>query len=190
MKQFLESSQYIDWKTPEVQQKAVDLAGENQEQTEIVKICFEFVRDEILHSWDYRMNPVTLRASEVLIHRTGYCYAKSHLLAALLRANGIPAALCYQRLRLGDDPYYFSLHGLNAVYLNEYGWVRVDARGNKDGVNADFDPPGETLAFDLEHRGEYDVEGRFAKPLDPVVETLTTHKDVETVMQNLPDLES
>lgn len=26
-------------------------------------------------------NPVTCRASEVLVHGTGYCYAKSHLLA-------------------------------------------------------------------------------------------------------------
>jgi len=37
------------------------------------------------------MNPVTCKASDVLIYGTGYCYAKSHLLAALLRANAIPA---------------------------------------------------------------------------------------------------
>ncbi len=59
--------------------------------------CFEFVRDEVRHSWDFKENPVTCHASEVLRHRTGYCYAKTHLLAALLRANRIPAGLCYQR---------------------------------------------------------------------------------------------
>lgn len=62
----------------------------------------DFVRDQIRHSADYRPNPVTCKASEVLRHGTGYCYAKSHLLAALLRANGVPAGLCYQRLSVGD----------------------------------------------------------------------------------------
>jgi len=39
---------------------------------------------------------VTCSASEVLREGTGICFAKSHLLAALLRAVGIPAGLCYQ----------------------------------------------------------------------------------------------
>ncbi|WP_338430147.1 transglutaminase domain-containing protein [Synechococcus elongatus] len=34
----------------------------------------------------------------MLEYRTGYCYAKSHLLVALLRACSIPAGFCYQRL--------------------------------------------------------------------------------------------
>lgn len=36
-----------------------------------------------------------LAASDVLKHRTGYCYSKNHLLAALLRVNKIPTGLCY-----------------------------------------------------------------------------------------------
>jgi transglutaminase-like putative cysteine protease len=63
---------------------------------------------------------VTCSASEALAAGTGYCFAKSHLLAAVLRANGIPAALCYQRLALDESAEEsqrrFSLHGLNAVY--------------------------------------------------------------------------
>ncbi|MGA9085354.1 MAG: transglutaminase domain-containing protein [Methanoregula sp.] len=82
------------------------------------------------HSWDYKANPVTLSASAVLERKTGYCFAKSHLLAALLRANAIPAGLCYQRLKNHADvgPAFY-LHGLNAVWLEEYGWYRADARG-------------------------------------------------------------
>ena len=56
------------------------------------------VRDEISHSGDFRVNQPTCAASEVLRHKAGWCFAKSHLLAALLRANSIPAGLCYQRL--------------------------------------------------------------------------------------------
>jgi transglutaminase-like putative cysteine protease len=92
------------------------------------------------------MNPVTCRASEVLQHKTGYCFAKSHLLAALLRANQIPVGFCYQRLSIDDNGAPYSLHGFNAVYFPEVGWYRVDARGNKEGVTAQFTPPQEQLA--------------------------------------------
>lgn len=148
MKQYLASSEYIDWKHPLVLAKAVELAAGDRDADEaIAKRCFEFVRDAIQHSWDYRKDPVTCKASEVLIHGTGYCYAKSHLLAALLRANSIPAGLCYQRLAIGNEGPPFCLHGLNAVHLKSHGWYRIDARGNKPGVNAVFNPPTEALAF-------------------------------------------
>ncbi len=39
------------------------------------------------------------------------------------------------------------LHGLNAVHLPEFGWYRIDPRGNKPGVDAQFSPPVERLAF-------------------------------------------
>lgn len=50
----------------------------------------ESVRDRIKHSNDYKLNPITRKASDVLKHGTGYGYAKSHLLMALLPANNIP----------------------------------------------------------------------------------------------------
>lgn len=70
---------------------AKKIASGHETPTAIAKACFEWVRDEIHHSYDYQMSPVTCRASDVLQHKTGYCYyAKSHLLVALLRANEIP----------------------------------------------------------------------------------------------------
>ena len=150
---------------------------------------YEFVRDSILHSWDYQKNPVTCKASEVLIHRTGYCYAKSHLLAALLRANTIPAGLCYQRLSVetGGPPY--CLHGLNLVFLKEHGWYRIDARGNKPGVAAEFNPPKESLAFPIIERAERDFPEIWAEPHPFVVKILTTMHSIEEVYKNLPDVE-
>ena len=58
-------------------------------------------------------------------------------------ANGIPSGLCYQRLVLDINisNSRFCLHGLNAVYLNKYGWYSIDAGGNKPGVDVGFCPP-------------------------------------------------
>ncbi|MEM8612648.1 MAG: transglutaminase family protein, partial [Cyanobacteria bacterium P01_H01_bin.105] len=102
MEQYLRADQVIDWKHPEIIALAKHMASGCDTPAEIAKACFEWVRDEIFHSVDYQMNPVTCRASDALKHRTGYCFAKSHLLAALLRANQIPAGFCYQRLSIGD----------------------------------------------------------------------------------------
>lgn len=188
MQQYLAATHYIDWNTPAVFAKAKDLASGTESNTEIARNCFEFVRDQIKHSMDFRLNPVTCRASEVLEHGTGYCYAKSHLLAALLRANEIPAGLCYQRLSIADDKPPFCLHGLNAVYLEPYGWYRLDARGNKAGVNAAFCPPKEQLAFPILIDGEADLPEIWAEPLPAVVAALTGHQTYLEVAENLPDI--
>ncbi len=187
MTPYLESTNYIDWKTPAVLEKARQLANGLEGDKAIARRCFEFVRDEISHSWDARQNPVTCAASQVLEHGTGYCYAKSHLLAALLRANGIPAGLCYQRLTITDEPPY-CLHGLNAIYLQEYGWYRVDPRGNKKGVNALFLPPHEKLAFSTAGKGEADLPEIWAEPLPQIVRLLESASSFQEVADNLPDV--
>ena len=112
----------MDYDHPKVQRLASALAARTSERTIIAKHCFEWVRDEIKHSGDFKMNPTTCAASEVLHHKTGWCFAKSHLLAALLRANRIPAGLCYQRLARNGKTPLFTLHGLNAVLLPKFGW--------------------------------------------------------------------
>jgi len=82
MNQYLKSTDIIDWKTPQVRAKANEIAQDLDSPEEIARRCFEYVRDEIKHSWDFKLNPITCSASEVLEHGMGYCYAKSHLLAA------------------------------------------------------------------------------------------------------------
>lgn len=189
MKKYLEHSDYIDWQHPLILTQAKELAASNASDEAIAETCFKFVRDHIKHSWDYRQNPVTCRASDVLIHGTGYCYAKSHLLAALLRANNIPAGLCYQRLSTEGNTPPYCLHGLNAVYLQQYGWYRLDARGNKAGVTAEFCPPLEALAFNITNTSERDFTEIWSEPLPLIINTLTQHKTVEEVFQHLPDIE-
>jgi transglutaminase-like putative cysteine protease len=184
---YLSSSTYIDADDPDVSALARRLAGPARQEADMVRACFEFVRDEIAHSADFKRSPVTCRASDVLRHGTGFCYAKSHLLAALLRANGIPAALCYQRLATGDKEAPYCLHGLNAVWLEEYGWYRIDPRGNKPGVDARFEPPREVLAFVPSEAGEGDLAGLWAEPLPVVVDALERCTRFEEVLAALPD---
>jgi len=189
MEKYLESTRIIDWDNPEIIQLSKILSSGRESDIEIARSCFEYVRDEIKHSNDYKLNPVTCRASEVLKYKTGYCYAKSHLLAALLRANNIPTGLCYQRLTIEGDIPPYCLHGLNAVYLSKYGWYRVDARGNKEGVNAEFLPPMEKLAFPIKVEGEADLTEIWPEPISEVVQVLEGASTYQEVAENLPDIE-
>jgi transglutaminase-like putative cysteine protease len=188
MEEYLQTSEVIDWNHPAILALAQTIASGHQTTEAIAKACFEWVRDEIRHSYDYQMNPITCRASDVVQHKTGYCYAKSHLLAALLRANGIPAGFCYQRLSINDQGAPYSLHGFNAVYLPEVGWYRIDARGNREGVDAQFTPPQERLAFKIQVSGEADFPAILSKPLQVVVEALQSQSTWDEMLRNLPDV--
>ena len=188
MEEYLRASKVIDWSHPEIIKLAQQITLEYHTPTEIAKACFQWVRDEIHHSFDYQMNPVTCRASDVLKYKTGYCYAKSHLLAALLRANGIATGFCYQRLSIDDKGAPYSLHGFNAIYLPEIGWYRVDARGNKEGVDAQFSPPQEQLAFKTQFPEEANFQTILSEPLQVVVDALEAQNTWDDMLLNLPDI--
>ncbi len=190
MEEFLVSSKYVDFDHSAVAAAAARLAVGASGEVEIVRRAFGFVRDEIRHSWDHRrVGRPGIKASEVLLDGSGWCYAKSHLLAALLRANRIPAGLCYQRLSIAEvsgPPY--CLHGLNAVFLKDHGWLRLDARGNKPGIVARFDPPDEILAFCLRDPGECDLPEIWPAPRWEIIHALEENVSDEAVFRNLPDV--
>jgi transglutaminase-like putative cysteine protease len=190
MEKYLKSTEIINWKHPEIISKAEELAVGKGSDTAIAKSCFEWVRDHIRHIGDYNIQTVSMTASEVLLSGSGVCYAKSHLLAALLRANLIPTGFCYQRLSRDDNGAPYVLHGLNAVYLPETGWYRIDARGNKEGVNAQFTPPREQLAFVVNIDGEIDFPKILSDPLPIIIEVLRKNKTKDDLWKNLPDLQS
>jgi transglutaminase-like putative cysteine protease len=185
---YLGRSDIIDWDNPAVMEQARALAAGHEDVAAIAKACFEWVRDEVAHSRDFERNPVTWRASDVLLHRTGYCYAKSHLLAALLRANGIPAGFCYQRLSVNDSGPPYCLHGFNAIELPGVGWYRVDARGNRAGIDAQFTPPVERLAFALQSAEEAEFANVLADPLGCVIDRLKMCETWQEALTQLPDV--
>ena len=79
------------------------------------------------------------------------------------------------------------MHGLNAVYLPDHGWYRVDARGNRHDVDAQFTPPKERLAFAVTLTGEEDLNEFHTEPLPIVVKALRDFDDWKLLGQNLPD---
>jgi len=164
MNEYLAYSEIVDWRAPSVIRLARELANGSSDDELVTERCFIWVRDQVRHSRDHRIPVVTLSASAVLQHRAGYCYAKAHLLAALLRPSGIPAALCYQRLQLSETDPRFTLHGLNAVFLRRHGWYRLDARGNKPGVDAQFCPPAERVAFSPRCQASVTCRGGLRNP--------------------------
>lgn len=185
MLEFLESSKYIDWKSDAIIHLASELSKNKTTEEEIVNSCFEFVRDQIKHSLDYKLNPVTCKASDVLREKTGFCFAKSHLLAALLRANNIPTALVYQRIAFGENKASFYWHGLNAIFLRKHGWYRVDPRGLKEGHNSNFSPPNECLPFTPTYEGELILEKYWAEPSIEITSMLELSPTYLSVMKNL-----
>ncbi|QEG00753.1 Transglutaminase-like superfamily protein [Stieleria maiorica] len=186
LENYLRPTSIVDCADPAIRKLATGLAGDAAPLTAASR-CFQWVRDEIRHSGDFGDRRVTMIASDVLRHRTGLCYAKSHLLAAMLRAINIPCGFAYQRLADDQSKSGFCLHGLNAVWLEEFGWYRVDPRGNRPGLSTSFDPPREHLAFVPQQNGERTIEQVFSDPLPVVVECLSKYNDVSELCSDLPD---
>ncbi|WP_379969728.1 transglutaminase family protein [Ectobacillus sp. sgz5001026] len=187
---YLDESDEVNYSHPFIQEKVDELFTSEQTDLEMAKLAFEYVRDEISHSWDIQSSKVTCRADEVLTYNEGICYAKSNLLAALLRAKRIPTGFCYQRLLLFDAPEEgYCIHALNAVFLTSIGrWIRLDARGNKPGVQAEFSIEEEKLAFPVnEQQGEIDYPIIYTKPHKKIIDTLKQHTNaIEMYTKYLP----
>ena len=186
---YLVSDTIVDWKTPDVRQKALDLTRTIPDEIGKARCLFEWVRDAVPHTNDAGLEIVTCTASEVLRHGTGTCFSKSHLLAAFLRAVGIPAGFCYQVLRLNPPiDNELVLHGLNGIYLaGRKKWIRVDARGNTGEVNARFSVDKEQLAFPVEaSAGEFICDTIFVAPANSVVNRLKKHKCRRELWLDLP----
>lgn len=189
MEDYLVSDTIVNWKTPDVQQLAIELTMSVPDEVAKARFLYEWVRDNIPHSNDADLDIVTCTASEVLHHGTGVCFSKSHLLAAFLRAINIPAGFCYQVLRL-DPPVNneLVLHGFNGIYLSSIGkWIRVDARGNTRDVNAQFCIYKEQLAFHMDNlSGEFIYDTIFTSPVSNVVNKLKKHKSRRELWLDLP----
>ena len=157
---FHEETETIDYSHPIIQEKVKELKKNSPSQLNYIENAYRFVRDAIPHSWDIRSEVVSRKASEVLINRTGICWTKSCLLASLLRANGIPSGISYQYLTRADDDNSdgYIIHALNTVFINELNkWIRLDARGNKENVHAEFSIDEEKLVFPIRDQlGEVD----------------------------------
>lgn len=159
----------VESTAPEVVALARRLGAGAGDERGFTHAAFDWVRDEIAHAGDAGDPRFAVSATEVLADGVGWCYAKAHLLTAVLRAGGVPAGLCYQRLADGDGHV---VHGLLAVHLDG-AWHRQDPRGNKVGVEAEFSLGEERLAWPVDPgAGEVDWPEVHVVPAPGVVAAL------------------
>lgn len=185
---YLEDTSLIDWQSPPVYECAREIVRDRAGNVDRARVLFEWVRDEIPHSFDIETDVLTCNAGRVLRERTGLCYAKSHLLAALLRANGIPAGFGYQRLRRDPPEKGFVLHGWNGVYLASLErWIALDPRGDNEAIATTFDLDTPSLAFAPDPElGEETCPIIFSRPHREVVEVLSRSGSLERARRHLP----
>lgn len=188
LNKFLQESEYINFTAPIIREKAEELYKNAPDNISKAKTAYEFVRDEIPHSFDIKAKIITAKASDVLTYGTGICHAKANLLAALLRLEGIPAGLCFQHITLlKDDSMGYCVHCYNAIYLDGK-WIKVDARGNTDSKNAQFSLDEPKLAYP--NRKEYDEyfwKGIYANPHADTMKMLEAAHSIEDILRNIPD---
>jgi transglutaminase-like putative cysteine protease len=186
---YLEDTITIDWQTPAIVGRARALAGGATQDEAKARACYAFVRDEIAHTADAGGDALPCRASEVLTARTGIGFAKSHLLAALLRSLGIPAGFCYQVVRRAPDSSERLLYGYSGVYLaSRARWIELDARGNKPGLDAQFSVDAPRLAVTADPaRGEWVYPWIFTRPAPVVVDLLSRNKSLSRIAEHIPE---
>ena len=225
---YLEIDLLINFNSIEVKQLADQLQLAAADELSAVKRAYEYVRDTFPHTFDINGQGVACSASDVIKLGHGACYAKAHLLTALLRYAGIPSGICYQRLCLetpvdlpanashsdrqsAEPPVTFSaeppaafaaeppdasgaprtrlvLHAVNAVFLKSLNkWVRMDVRGNTNGINAQFSVEHEQLAFDI--HPQFDEEDGlviYSKTPASVAHALSSSDNARQLKANLP----
>ncbi|MCF8467462.1 MAG: transglutaminase family protein [Sneathiella sp.] len=128
--EFLSPAEFVDSNSPEVQQFAAEaLKGmpEDASNTEKTICLFNAVRDGLRYDpYNLPMTPEGYRASVIATCEAGFCVPKAVLLAACLRAAGIPAALGFADVRnhlntpkltemMGTDLFIY--HGYVQVWL-------------------------------------------------------------------------
>lgn len=190
IEEYLKEDDVIDCSNEVITRLAEELYEKADNEFDFIKKAYEFVRDNISHSADINEDVITCTASEVLNAGHGICFAKSHLLAAVLRCKSVPAGFCYQKLILDDETAPVLIyHGLNGVYIKELQkWIRLDARGNKNGVNAQFSADKEQLAFPIRpEKGEEDDFTVYHDPDIKILEKLRENRTRTELWDDLPD---
>jgi len=131
---YLEPTSTFDIKSESLKNKARELTQGQENATGKAKALFYFVRDGISYNlYVPKHMPEHFRASNTLARGKGYCVQKAVLLVALARASGIPARLCFAKIRnhlvpakvieiLKSD--IFPWHGYAELYLDGR-WVKA-----------------------------------------------------------------
>ncbi|MFO8009914.1 MAG: transglutaminase family protein [Dehalococcoidia bacterium] len=179
---YLKPTLSIESSHPAIIKKAKHLTGECRDDIEKAVQLFYFVRDSI--SYNIYMTSVFIedfKASAVLERQKGYCVQKAVLLAALLRAAGIPSRLLFASIRNHKMPSHIveimkgnvaPRHGYNQLFLqgqwftaactfdrhlcNRLGVPTVEFDGTHDAMLPETDLSGKPYIEYVEKFGHFD----------------------------------
>ncbi len=126
----LAPTRFLDCDHPEIRSLAARRTAGCAGPAARAVALFEHVRDEVRYTVHAAFaDPDAYPASVTLRRGDGYCVQKSVLLAALLRAAGIPARLHFADLRNRRVPEELrALMGTDVFYFHGYVEARLDGR--------------------------------------------------------------
>ncbi|UII21295.1 transglutaminase-like domain-containing protein [Fulvivirga ligni] len=118
MPQYLQEEKYIEISNAKIKRQAMELADEDEQKA--VRNIFDFVRNYLYYE-GYIAE--VKGAAKAFQSKSGDCTEFADLFVALCRADSIPARVIDGiTTSYGNTP----LHSWAEVYLQEFGWVRVD----------------------------------------------------------------
>ncbi|CAA0121309.1 Uncharacterised protein [Halioglobus japonicus] len=206
----LAPSRFIDSAHPSITTLATSLTASSAGDVANAVSLYYWVRDQVRYN-PYRVEktPEAYLASATLTVGEGWCVPKALLLAALCRAQGIPARVGYadvrnhlstERLRQSMQTDVFYYHGYTSLFL-EGRWVKatpafnielcekfalrpLEFNGLEDSLYHEFDVAGNRHMEYLNDRGEY-----LDLPFDDMMTTMQTHYPslfADTASENIP----
>jgi len=131
---YLKSTFFIDSNTVEIADYANEACrGAYTDREKAIRL-FYAVRDDIKYDlFGYEINPQYMKASNILKKGSGYCVSKGLVLAAAVRAVGIPARMGFADVINHLNPgkidellqtNVFAFHGFAELYLDGT-WVKA-----------------------------------------------------------------
>jgi transglutaminase-like putative cysteine protease len=178
IRRYLKPTFYLDYYTREVSRFAEASCSHVDSPVEKAKSLYYAVRDQIRYDpYALRYSRTAMRASSVVIKKSGYCVSKAVLLAAAARQQSIPSRLGFAdvtnhlsspRLKkmMGTDLFIY--HGYTEMLLNER-WVKatpafnlslctrfnvkpLEFDGREDSIFHEFDTLGQKhMEYVLDH---------------------------------------
>ncbi|WP_300670713.1 transglutaminase family protein [Desulfoluna sp.] len=131
---YLKSTFFIDFDSIEIAEYAQEACRGAYTAREKAISLFYAVRDDIKYDlFGYEINPLYMKASNILKKASGYCVSKGLVLCAAARSVGIPARMGFADLINHQNPgkidellqtNIFAFHGFAELYL-EGKWVRA-----------------------------------------------------------------
>lgn len=173
---YLAATRHVDHQTPEVRaftRRALDgLPGDASDLDRAIRL-FEAVRDGLRYDpYTFALDADSYRASRIATQPSGFCVPKAVLLAACLRAAGIPAALGFADVRNHlNTPKLQELMGTDLFIY--HGYVQLWAGGRSFKVTPAFntelcarfgvkplvfDGTGDALFHEFDQKGRQHME--------------------------------